>query len=167
MLHHWAPRVFAQGKRASLEDLREVLRIRNRLEGIIYAELKDPSLFVCLLRADRECQKNCGTLLRLGREETRDLVSDVSPMGSYAWHRVHEWDLTTQFLDPWRSQLGSSVDRHELINAFIKYEQEMGSKEIAESFLDEDGEWRKNLSPKVLKRMSEYLKDIRKMESDV
>ena len=102
LLQNWAPTVLSFGAEASLKDLREIIKLRVRLQGDVQRALEQDlaAPFFAMIRADRLCEPNCRTLLRLPASEALEAAEEAGGhLNPSCWYGVHVWHSTIEMLE--------------------------------------------------------------------
>jgi len=171
VIRSWAPLVLAQGANADPTDLREVIRIRARLDATLSNDLENNGApFFLLMGADRTCTALAWALLYLPQVEAEAAAAKVGgQLNSLSWYGIHNWTLTQEVLDHWTWMINDSVTnemksihRAEVSRAFSRYEADKGRDYINEFFFGNDGKWRKWIDSEDSEALTCIVEEFRK-----
>ena len=172
IIRSWAPQILAQGAKADPSDLKEIIRIRSRLDATIMADLESQGApFFLLMEADKVCSQMSHTLLYLPTEDAEEAAAEAGgQLNSLVWYGIHNWAMTRQVLDHWTqvfnrdSNLTDLVDIHraEVARAFQVFETLKGREYLNRAFFTDQGQWEKDLSWDDWERLASIIEDIRR-----
>jgi hypothetical protein len=173
LIRSWAPLILKQGPDAELSDLKEVIRIRARLDATISNDLENNGApFFLLMAADRVCAQLAHTLLYLPLEDAQEAAAEVGGhVNSLVWYGIHTWSMTLDVLDHWVDAINVSandledVHRAEVSRAYASYEAYKGRDYINEAFFRDHGQWLASLNLADLEGLAQIIKRHRRGES--